>query len=340
MPDRPFTGPVRVLSALQPSAGKAVRPERVFFVYAGALQAPDVPDSAMTLPSSAVGHAVALFTVTVWGITFVCTKVLLVDFSPVEILFLRFVMAYVVLRIAAPGRLPNMTPQRRLIVAGAGLTGICLYYLLENIALDHTLASNVAVILATTPLFTAIVARLVFKSSEKLGLHFFLGFLVAIAGICLISFNGSRLSLNPAGDLLAVTAGLVWAFYACFTSIMGHWGCSSLQITRATFGWGLLFMLPFLPLFGFSLHAEELLRPVNFVNLLFLGLVASALCFTTWNMAVRRLGTVRASLYIYLVPVITVAVSVVVLKEPLTLLSTVGTVLTLAGLFLSQSSRR
>ena len=294
----------------------------------------------MTMKKTAVGHAVALFTIIVWGITFVCTKVLLVDFSPVEILFLRFVMAFCVLYALSPGKLPGMTARRRLIVAGAGLTGICLYYLLENIALGHTLASNVAVILAATPLFTALVARVVFRSRERLGLRFALGFLVAMTGICLISFNGSRLSLNPLGDVLAVTAGLVWAFYACLTSVMGHWGCSSLQITRVTFGWGLLFMLPFLSFFGFDLDAARLLKPVNLVNLLFLGLVASALCFTTWNMAVRALGTVRASLYIYLVPVITVVVSVIVLDEPLTLLSALGTVLTLAGLFLSQSSRR
>lgn len=92
--------------------------------------------------------------------------------------------------------------------------------------------------------------------------------------------------------------------------------------------------------FGFSWEMDRLFQPVNFANLLFLGLVASAMCFTTWNMAVRSLGTVRASLYIYLVPVITVAVSVVVLDERLTLLSATGTVLTLAGLFLSQSGRR
>lgn len=294
----------------------------------------------MTMKTLAVGHAVALFTIVVWGVTFVCTKVLLADFRPVEILFLRFAMAFIVLYAASPGRLPGMTPRRHLIVAGAGLSGICLYYLLENIALGHTLASNVAVILAATPLFTALVARVVFRSREKLGLRFALGFLVAMTGICLISFNGSRLALNPAGDMLAVIAGLVWAFYACFTSIMGHWGCSSLQITRATFGWGLLFMLPFIAFFGFDVDAARLFKPVNLGNLLFLGLVASALCFTTWNMAVRALGTVRASLYIYLVPVITVAVSVVVLDEPLTLLSSIGTVLTLAGLFLSQSSRR
>ena len=294
----------------------------------------------MELSRAGFGHAVALFTIAVWGVTFVCTKVLLADFQAVEILFLRFAMAFCVLWAASPRRLPGMSLQRHAVVALAGLTGICLYYLLENIALGHTMASNVAVILTATPLFTALVARFVFRSGEKLGARFYLGFVVAMTGISLISFNGAQLELNPAGDLLAVAAGLVWAFYACLTSIMGHWGCSPLQITRATFGWGLLFMLPFMAYFGFSWDTARLLRPVNLGNLLFLGLVASALCFTTWNMAVRALGTVRASLYIYLVPVITVAVSVVVLDEPLTLLSALGTALTLAGLFLSQSDRR
>lgn len=294
----------------------------------------------MNVSSPAVGHAVALFTIIVWGVTFVCTKVLLRDFQAVEILFLRFVMAFFALYLAAPGRLPGMTAKRHAVVAAAGLCGICLYYLLENIALGHTMASNVAVILTATPLFTALVGRFVFHSGERFGASFCLGFVVAMTGICLISFNGAQLSLNPVGDLLAVTAGLVWAFYACLTSIMGTWGISSLQITRATFGWGILFMIPFLAFFGFNWDMTRLLRPVNLVNMLFLGLVASALCFTTWNMAVRSLGTVRASLYIYLVPVIIVAVSVVVLDEPLTWLSALGTVLTLAGLFISQMGRR
>ena len=286
------------------------------------------------------GHALAFFTVFVWGVTFVSTKVLLADFQPVEILFLRFAMAFCALYAACPGPLPGMTMRRRLVTAAAGLTGICLYYLLENIALAHTMASNVAVILTATPLFTALVARFVLRGEERLGLNFYLGFLVAMTGICLISFNGARLSLNPLGDVLAVSAAFVWAFYACLTRIMGMWGCNPIQITRVTFGWGILFMLPFMGFFGFSWETERLFQPVNVVNLLFLGLVASAMCFTTWNMAVRSLGTVRASLYIYLVPVITVAVSVVVLDERLTLLSATGTVLTLAGLFLSQSGRR
>ncbi len=287
-----------------------------------------------------VGHGVALFTVFVWGMTFISTKILLEDFHAVEILFLRFAMAYGALSLAAPGRLPDLTPYRRMVMAGAGLTGICLYYLLENIALGYTMASNISVILCAAPLFTAVVARFVLRGEEKLGFSFFAGFAVAMSGICLISFSGSELRLDPRGDILAILAAMVWAFYACFTRIMGRWGYSALQVTRATFGWGLLFMLPCLSFFEVSWEMARLADGVNLVNLLFLGLCASAACFTTWNMAVRMLGTVCASLYIYLVPVITVVAAALLLDERMTFLSSLGAVLTLAGLFLSQMGRR
>ena len=72
------------------------------------------------------------------------------------------------------------------------------------------------------------------------------------------------------------------------------------------------------------------------LNLLYLGLGASALCFVTWNVAVKVLGAVRTSVYIYMVPVITVVTSVLVLKEPVTWVSVIGTVLAVSGLSLSE----
>ena len=71
-------------------------------------------------------------------------------------------------------------------------------------------------------------------------------------------------------------------------------------------------------------------------NIFYLGLGASALCFVTWNFAVKELGPVKTSAYIYMVPVITVLTSALILSEPLTLLTGTGTILTLAGLFLSE----
>lgn len=93
-----------------------------------------------------MGHLAALFTVVIWGTTFISTKVLLVDFHPVEILFFRFVMGFLMLFLARPHRLKHVSVKRELTFMAAGLCGICLYYLLENIALTFTMVSNVGVL--------------------------------------------------------------------------------------------------------------------------------------------------------------------------------------------------
>ena len=112
-----------------------------------------------------------------------------------------------------------------------------------------------------------------------------------------------------------------------------------LLVTRRTFVWGLLFMLPALPVLGFSPDWVALALPEVWGNLAFLGLGASALCFVTWNVAVRELGPVRTSLYIYLVPALTVLASAAVLGEPLTPLVVLGVLLTIAGLLLSERGK-
>ena len=107
--------------------------------------------------------------------------------------------------------------KHELFFAAAGFCGVTLYYLLENIALTFTMASNVGVISALAPFFTAIASYL-FLKEEPLRLNFFLGFVVAMVGIYLISFSGaSNFQLNPLGDLLAVAATIVWAFYSVLT---------------------------------------------------------------------------------------------------------------------------
>lgn len=282
------------------------------------------------------GHLTALLTVLIWGTTFIATKVLLEDFQPVEILFFRFLLGYAALWLVFPHPLRKTTTQQEWIFAGAGLCGICLYYLLENIALTYTMASNVGVIVAVAPLFTALLASLFLRGEERLPANFFIGFLVAMAGVCLISFNGTSFSLNPRGDLLALLAALVWGFYSILTRKIAAFGYTTIQTTRRTFFYGLLFMLPACVLFDFQLNLSRFAEPLNLANILFLGLGASALCFVTWNTAIRHLGAAQASLYIFLTPVITVLFSVLILGEPFTWLTACGTLLTLGGLVLSE----
>lgn len=282
------------------------------------------------------GHLCALLTIIIWGTTFISIKILLVDFQPVEILFFRFVMGLLALLIIYPHRLKTTTKRQELTFALAGLCGICLYYLLENIALTYTMASNVGVIISVAPFFTAIMSHLFLKEEGKLRANFFIGFVVAMIGIFLISFNGSKLELNPVGDLLALLAAFVWACYSILTKKISSYGYHTILTTRRVFFYGILFMIPTLFMFDFHLELSRFTNPVYLFNIIFLGLGASALCFVSWNLAVKVLGAVKTSIYIYMVPVITVVTSTLILHEQITALSIIGTLLTLAGLFLSE----
>lgn len=286
-----------------------------------------------------IGHLSALMTILIWGTTFISTKVLLQGFSPVEILFFRFLLGFAALWLARPRLLKLNDRKQEWYFVFAGLTGVTLYFLLENIALTYTLASNVGVIVSIAPFFTAVLAHW-FLDGERLKPQFFVGFAAAIAGIFLISLNGSAvLKLNPMGDLLAILAALTWAVYSILIKKISGFGYHTVQTTRRTFFYGLLFMIPALFLLDFHPDASLLAQPVNWLNLLYLGLGASALCFVTWNFSVRALGAVKTSVYIYLVPVVTILTSALVLHENITPLALLGTALTLAGLVLSEWRR-
>ena len=167
------------------------------------------------------GHLAALLTILIWGTTFISTKILLADFHPVEILFFRFIIGYLILLTVYPHNIKRLSWKQETTFAAAGFCGVCLYYLLENVGLADTMASNVGVIISIAPFITAILAHLFIKSEEKLQINFFIGFIVAIAGIILINFNGLQLKLNPVGDILAFAAAFVWAFYSILTKKIG-----------------------------------------------------------------------------------------------------------------------
>ncbi len=268
----------------------------------------------MTDKSKIIGHLAAVFTIIIWGTTFISTKILLEGFLPVEILFFRFVMGYTTLLLLYPKKLKVTDRKHELVFVFAGLCGICLYYLLENIALTFTF----------------------FISEEKLRLRFFIGFVCAMVGIIFISYNGMKFTLDPLGDFLALSAALVWACYSLLVRKISKMGYPVFLSTRRTFFYGIIFMIPAAWVSDFRLDLFRFTHSIYLFNMIFLGLGASAFCFVTWNFAVRELGTVKTSVYIYLVPVITVFTSALVLNERLTALMGIGAALTLAGLILSE----
>ncbi|MEY8353739.1 DMT family transporter [Lachnospiraceae bacterium 54-53] len=286
------------------------------------------------------GHLAAGFSIFVWGTTFISTKVLLEAFTPLEILFFRFLIGYAALWLACPRLLRLKSRREEILFAAAGMCGVTLYFLMENFALTFTLAANVSVIIAVAPFFTSLFDWL-FLKGEKPGSRFLAGFMTAIIGIALISFQRkSGMKINPKGDLLALAAAITWAAYSVITKKIGEYGHGTIVATRRIFFYGLVFMVPVLAILPFRLGLLRLNDTKNLLNILFLGLGASALCFATWNFAVKELGSVKTSVYIYAVPVITVIASTLILRERISFQSACGIALTLAGLMISEGGSR
>ncbi len=289
------------------------------------------------MPQELKGHVLALLTILLWGTTFVSTKVLLqYDLTPIEILFTRFVMGACFLMLLFPKRLKGTTLKQEAYFAAAGFCGITLYYLFENNALLYTFASNAALIASTSPFFTVLLAYF-FLKDETIRPQFFIGLILSFTGVGLMSFSdASEFEISLKGDLLALLAAIIWSFYSIFSKKISTFGYNTIQTTRRTFLYGILLMLPILPFTQLDFTMEKYLNTTVILNLIFLGLGASAICFVTWNLALRALGAIKASLYINVVPMVTVIFSVIILNEKITFMSGAGIFLVLCGLFISQ----
>lgn len=294
------------------------------------------------------GYFLACFTIFVWGITFVCTKHLLIYFSALEILFIRFILAYCFLFILKPHTL-KLSLKENFLVALAGLTGVTLYQFTENLALDFTTASNVSIIVGICPIFTALTSQ-IFLKEKHLSFNFCLGFCLAFVGVVLVSFNGKiNFNLSPKGDILALISAICWGFYSLFLTMINKKGYNTILITRKIFFYAILFMIPLMICGVFAenpkstayvelssiLNAERFSSILNWILLCFLGIIASGFCFVAWNKACNILGTVKISTGLYLIPVITIFFAAIFLNEKITLMGAIGSALTIIGLFVS-----
>lgn len=280
------------------------------------------------------GHLSASLTVMIWALTFISTKVLLKDFLPIEILFIRFLIGFLVLTVVSRRRLSFNGWSKEKYSMIAGLFGVFLYYYLENVALTYTLAMNVGIIGSVSPFMTALISRFVLKQGT-IPKIFVLGFICSMIGISLISLSGT-LNVDPIGDGLALIATVCWASYSLIVKKISTFGEGTIAATQRIFFYGLLFMLPVLFLSIDSFDVSRFAQLGNLSNLLFLGAGASALCFVTWNFSVKTLGAVRATVYIYTIPMLTTIASVTILGETITIKTVFGILLTLTGLILSE----
>ncbi|MCT4597647.1 MAG: DMT family transporter [Vallitalea sp.] len=280
-----------------------------------------------------LGHIFALVSIIIWGLTFISTKILLNVFDPVEIMIFRFFMAYILLCIIYPKQFRIMSMKEEFKFFILGLSGVSFYFLAENIALTYTLASNTSFILTTAPLYTAIIAH-IFSDDEKFNKSVIIGFVFSIIGVFLVVYNSKvTLQINPIGDLLALLAAIMWGIYSVSLKKLPS-TYNSIFIVRKTFFYGIITIIPFIAVFNADMRATHIDTSI-IINLLFLGLIASALCYVLWNKAVSLIGAVKSTNYIYLIPLVTVVSSALILDEKINLIMIIGGVFILGGVIMA-----
>ena len=284
-------------------------------------------------------HLIAVVVALTWGCTFVNSKILILHgMSPEEIFTVRFIIAYLCIWIFTPRRLfaDNLRDEARMALLG--ITGGSLYFVAENTAIGISYVNNVSFIVCTAPLATTLLAIAIFRDVHATW-KIIAASILAVLGVGMVIFNGHFvLHLNPLGDALALCACLCWAVYSLLLrGVSQRYG--AVFITRKVFFYGLLTMLPFFAVKPWTFPIAKFTDTAVWGNLLFLGLVASYICFLLWSWVTKKIGALKTTNYVYLNPISTVIVSAIFHDEPMKPMSFIGSLLILAGVFVANRQK-
>jgi drug/metabolite transporter (DMT)-like permease len=281
----------------------------------------------------------ATLAVLAWGASFVATKVALQDVLPVTVVWLRFAMGVFILGLGVAARHQIGLPHWKDLAYFAllGFLGITFHQWLQSTGLQTAQATTSAWIVATTPIFMALLGWLVLK--ERLRWWQAMGIGLAASGVLLVVSQGNLAALasghfGSVGDFLILISAPNWAIF----SVLSRRGLRQFPATLMMFyvmGFGWLFT-SVLFFAGPGLAEVQQLTLPGWLGVGFLGVFCSGLGYIFWYDALKALPTAQAGAFVYLEPFVTVVVAAVVLNEPLLLSSMVGGGIILLGVWLVQ----
>jgi drug/metabolite transporter (DMT)-like permease len=279
----------------------------------------------------------ALFSVMVWGASFVATKVALGYATPITVVWLRFAMGVVILGLAVTLRGQFSIPQGRdwAYFALLGFLGITFHQWLQSTGLVTAQATTTGWIVASSPIFMALLGLIVLK--EGLRWEQVTGIVLATVGVLLVVTKGHLSTLatgqfGTTGDILVLISALNWAVFSTLSR-------SGLQRHRATymmfyimtFGW------LFTCLLFFSTSSLEPIAhiPVNgWIAITFLGVFCSGIAYIFWYDALKELPVAQTGAFLYIEPIITVIVAAIVINERIVFTSILGGLTILIGVWM------
>ena len=284
----------------------------------------------------------ALLAILFWGVSFVATKAVVREISPVTLVFTRAGLGTVLLlAILALRRRAALPPRDALpALAAMGFVGVAFHQVLQAYALRLTSAVNTGWLIGLTPLWSAVLSALFL--GERFGAAKVAGLLVGFAGAVLVVTRGeigaAVLSLPATrGDLLVLASTVNWALY----TVLGHPTIRRLGPARATagallLGW-ILLLPPFAARAGWNEYAR--LSSTGWLAVLFLGIACSGLGYLFWYGALERIEASRVAAFLYVEPLVTLAAAVLLLGEPVRLTTVVGGAMVVGGVVLVQAAR-
>jgi drug/metabolite transporter (DMT)-like permease len=279
----------------------------------------------------------AIFAVTVWGASFVATKIAVQEVSPVTVVWLRFTIGVVILGLATLLRRQFALPERGEVgyLALLGFLGITFHQWLQSTGLVTAQATTTAWIVATMPIFIAILGWLVLE--EKLNWRQGLGIAAAVLGALLVLSKGDLAALaggrfGTRGDFLVMLSAPNWAVF----TILSRRGLRRYPATRMmffvmVFGW--LFSSVLLIIRG-GLDEWPAFSADGWLSVGFLGVFCSGLAYIFWYDALKALPAAQAGAFLYLEPFVTVIVAALILGEPLLGITLLGGAAILLGVWI------
>ncbi len=264
--------------------------------------------------------------------------------GPIEIYIYRFILAYILLLIICHDRLWARNWRDELLFAVCGLCGSSIYFIAENTAVEYTRVSDVSMITSLSPLLTTLLIGALYRT-ERPGKWVYLGSIIALCGVgCIVFKDGLPESDESSGsavyafigNMLALSASVSWAVYSLVLRKLNALYTAQF-ITRKTFFYGLITALPFWLISNEpATTLENLIRPEVLLNIAFLGILCSMLSYILWAYVMGKLGAITTNNYLYIQPIVTMIIAAVLpsLHDPITLLSCVGCVMIIGGLWL------
>ncbi len=279
----------------------------------------------------------ALFAVTVWGASFIATKVALQEISPVTVVWLRFSMGVFILGVAVAIRRQFAVPNKNEwgYFALLGFLGITFHQWLQSNGLQTSEAGTTAWIVATTPIFMALLGWLILK--EGLGWEKTFGILLAFSGVLLVVSKGNPASISigkfgAPGDKLILISAVNWAVFSALSrrGLKSH-PASLMMLYVMAFGW-LFTSILFISSWGFT--EISALTMNGWIGVAFLGIFCSGLAYIAWYDALQALSTAQTGVFLYIEPLVAVVVAFFILGEAITSASLAGGGIILFGVWL------